>query len=660
MFVELLDDDEKLEFDFEKHLHDELVVRDENGEVIPNARLPGGGLSSADKTDFRRGTVVCRHWLRGLCMKGETCEFLHQYDMTKMPECRWGMGCQVSECPFRHVPDEERLECTFYKHGFCIHGPICRYRHIKLPAEECPETADFSLAIDGTDEEGNKKRKTPTQNEFYKIAMCKHWEKTGECPFGSECHFAHGKEELRSFPTKNAVQPRAAEAAAPVVSKEPLPDADVPSRYFVIHSASYQNLADAVHHNQWSVQPNVAGALEQARASGKKVFVFFTVPHSKHLQGCASVTARIPIDGVNLDQQTLPYEWKGHFSIQFHRLCELPYTLLEGQATAAATNAGNGQELEIGTGKALMETVYEQPIVQLHHKSVEDENSLPNGAFELASRRRHASELAAGRESVPKSDWNMPSPGFMVACNNITFDECFGRLMFGMAAEHETSASCIQPGTPLFLLNMSDRHVLGVFQAMTGAIMNQDPTAFARGPNIPSPFPLQIRFSIMYNAPAIPENDPAIQSLVGARGSLRIGAMSLELTQRLADVFAFKTGRPPQQGGGGRSENVETMLVGIEEDRDFQVSRRIIGPGGSNLKRIIEKVGGGNVKLQLRGRGSGHREGGVEPTAPLALLVTASDPENLRRACEQAHELLGSVHRDYDHFRRRGGRGGRR
>ena len=32
-------------------------------------------------------TVVCKHWLRGLCKKGDGCEFLHEYDMAKMPEC---------------------------------------------------------------------------------------------------------------------------------------------------------------------------------------------------------------------------------------------------------------------------------------------------------------------------------------------------------------------------------------------------------------------------------------------------------------------------------------------------------------------------------------------------------------------------------------------
>ncbi|RHZ78076.1 hypothetical protein Glove_168g59 [Diversispora epigaea] len=31
--------------------------------------------------------VVCKHWLRGLCMKGdERCEFLHEYNLKKVPK----------------------------------------------------------------------------------------------------------------------------------------------------------------------------------------------------------------------------------------------------------------------------------------------------------------------------------------------------------------------------------------------------------------------------------------------------------------------------------------------------------------------------------------------------------------------------------------------
>ncbi len=33
------------------------------------------------------GSTICKHWLRGLCKKGESCEFLHEYNVRRMPEC---------------------------------------------------------------------------------------------------------------------------------------------------------------------------------------------------------------------------------------------------------------------------------------------------------------------------------------------------------------------------------------------------------------------------------------------------------------------------------------------------------------------------------------------------------------------------------------------
>ncbi|KAF0882899.1 CPSF4 factor, partial [Crocuta crocuta] len=48
--------------------------------------LPIGGMCPFRHISGEK-TVVCKHWLRGLCKKGDQCEFLHEYDMTKMPEC---------------------------------------------------------------------------------------------------------------------------------------------------------------------------------------------------------------------------------------------------------------------------------------------------------------------------------------------------------------------------------------------------------------------------------------------------------------------------------------------------------------------------------------------------------------------------------------------
>lgn len=80
-------------------------------------------------------TVVCKHWLRGLCKKGDLCEFLHEYDMSKMPECYFYTrfkACSNKECPFLHIDPETKIkDCPWYDRGFCRHGPSCRHRHTR-------------------------------------------------------------------------------------------------------------------------------------------------------------------------------------------------------------------------------------------------------------------------------------------------------------------------------------------------------------------------------------------------------------------------------------------------------------------------------------------------------------------------------------------------
>eukprot|EP00116_Pleurobrachia_bachei_P004690 sb/3464952/ len=80
-------------------------------------------------------TVVCKHWLRGLCKKGDDCEYLHEYDMTKMPECyffsKYG-ECSNKDCQYLHIdPNSKLKDCPWYDRGFCKHGPSCRNRHIR-------------------------------------------------------------------------------------------------------------------------------------------------------------------------------------------------------------------------------------------------------------------------------------------------------------------------------------------------------------------------------------------------------------------------------------------------------------------------------------------------------------------------------------------------
>ncbi|KAK0384157.1 hypothetical protein NLU13_8246 [Sarocladium strictum] len=92
---------------------------------------PTGGLNS----------LVCKHWLRGLCKKGEHCEFLHEYNLRKMPECNFfmrnGYCSNGEECLYLHIDPLSRLPpCPHYDMGFCPLGPLCSKKHVRR--KPCP------------------------------------------------------------------------------------------------------------------------------------------------------------------------------------------------------------------------------------------------------------------------------------------------------------------------------------------------------------------------------------------------------------------------------------------------------------------------------------------------------------------------------------------
>lgn len=116
--------------------------------------------------------IVCKHWLRGLCKKGDHCEFLHEYNLRKMPECLFfsknGFCTQTPECQYLHIDPQSKIpECLNYSRGFCPEGPNCKNRHIK---------------------------KIICQNYL-----------TGFCPDGPECDLAHPKFDL--LPDKLRIRP---------------------------------------------------------------------------------------------------------------------------------------------------------------------------------------------------------------------------------------------------------------------------------------------------------------------------------------------------------------------------------------------------------------------------------------------------------------------
>lgn len=79
---------------------------------------------------------VCKHWLKGLCKKGDECDYLHEYNLRKMSECQFynqnGYCQNGDECLYVHVKEDSKLPlCEDYNAGFCEKGPRCGKRHVR-------------------------------------------------------------------------------------------------------------------------------------------------------------------------------------------------------------------------------------------------------------------------------------------------------------------------------------------------------------------------------------------------------------------------------------------------------------------------------------------------------------------------------------------------
>ncbi|RDW75985.1 hypothetical protein BP5796_06806 [Coleophoma crateriformis] len=115
---------------------------------------PDKHTSASSSSNFNN--LVCKHWLRGLCKKGESCEFLHEFNLRKMPECNFfvrnGYCSNGEECLYLHTDPSTRIPlCPHYERGFCPLGPVCSKKH--TPKTIC----EFYLAGFCPDGKGCKK-----------------------------------------------------------------------------------------------------------------------------------------------------------------------------------------------------------------------------------------------------------------------------------------------------------------------------------------------------------------------------------------------------------------------------------------------------------------------------------------------------------------------
>ena len=122
------------------------------GRRCPDRHPTPSSTTTSSHRSYHTGTesYVCKHWLKALCKKGTSCDFLHEYNMRKMSECQFyntnGFCQNGDECLYLHVKESARIGlCEDYESGFCERGPRCEKRHVRRKVCEgylagfCPE-----------------------------------------------------------------------------------------------------------------------------------------------------------------------------------------------------------------------------------------------------------------------------------------------------------------------------------------------------------------------------------------------------------------------------------------------------------------------------------------------------------------------------------------
>lgn len=94
--------------------------------------------------------------------------------------------------------------------------------------------------------------------------------------------------------------------------------------------------------------------------------------------------------------------------------------------------------------------------------------------------------------------------------------------------------------------------------------------------------------------------------------------------------------------------------VGIDVDRGFNVLRRLFGTAGANIKRIVAESMGAKVWVCCGDSCVSDSGDWVESMGPLMICVSAMSGPSFDIAVQQVNELLETVRREHNEFRRDG------
>ncbi|UPQ97011.1 30-kDa cleavage and polyadenylation specificity factor 30 [Chloropicon primus] len=349
------------------------------------------------KKNFRQ--TVCRHWLRGLCMKGEQCGFLHQFDQSRMPICRffakYGV-CREPECVFKHSTEEVK-ECNMFNLGFCIHGPLCRYKHVQRPGpppppetvEQAKPKAFRNVSLDS--KAGNNYRRQYPQIQGAQQPRLLPSTQSGGGASNSNNFGGAGGRDPQCIPAAPPPRPPRAQPQAPPQSSPPppppprgpdlgagpagqQPQAPAPPappredaagflrtekcRFFVVHVRNRKDLSQAFSTNQWPTNLSTRMKLNEAFSTVDNILLVFVDVSSQGLCGFARMegviskpkTMVVRRPGGN-SGSSIPLKWLSRSTLPASQASQL---LNKWNDNKPLVQARDSQEVDTETGGAAL------------------------------------------------------------------------------------------------------------------------------------------------------------------------------------------------------------------------------------------------------------------------------------------------------------------
>lgn len=104
--------------------------------------------------------------------------------------------------------------------------------------------------------------------------------------------------------------------------------------------------------------------------------------------------------------------------------------------------------------------------------------------------------------------------------------------------------SKLLPGATIFLFNISDGLLFGIFEAVSKAEDNLDPKLFSKNPNaLTSPFPVQLKVRVVLECPPLEGSDVMLKQLLRDRGGKpKIGPLTFAQCKALANLVSERCG----------------------------------------------------------------------------------------------------------------------